>query len=166
MVLRFASQKLLNLYFKCSILHLIKYIQRNKESKEKKTQQNAAWLFLWEWWRRRKCVWAVLCMWRCTLSAVINVSAWDMPDGIFTSALRLLYFPQEDFHILKTSNDKIETGGRDCRISCGKTNQCWFGVCQLENILFSLAPWIIFIFESSLHCFLRNGPFIFWSQVL
>lgn len=46
MVLRFASQKLLNLYFKCSILHLIKYIQRNKESKEKKTQQNAAWLFL------------------------------------------------------------------------------------------------------------------------
>lgn len=62
MVLRFASQKLLNLYFKCSILHLIKYIQRNKESKEKKTQQNAAWLFLWEWWRRRKCVWAVLCM--------------------------------------------------------------------------------------------------------
>lgn len=35
MVLRFASQKLLNLYFKCLILHLIKYIQRNKEYKEK-----------------------------------------------------------------------------------------------------------------------------------
>lgn len=39
MVLRFASQKLLNLYFKCLILHLIKYIQRNKESKEKKAQR-------------------------------------------------------------------------------------------------------------------------------
>lgn len=35
MVLRFASKKLLNLYSKCLILHLIKYIQRNKESKEK-----------------------------------------------------------------------------------------------------------------------------------
>lgn len=34
MVLRFASQKLLNLYFRCLILNLIKYIQRNKESKE------------------------------------------------------------------------------------------------------------------------------------
>lgn len=41
MVLRFASQKLLNLYFKCSILHLIKYIQRNKESKEKKTTKRS-----------------------------------------------------------------------------------------------------------------------------
>lgn len=44
-----------------------------------------------------------------------------MPDGIFTSALRLLYFPQENVHILKTSDDEIETGGRDCRISCGET---------------------------------------------
>lgn len=35
MVSRFASQKLLNLYFKCLILHLIKYIQRNKDSKNK-----------------------------------------------------------------------------------------------------------------------------------
>lgn len=41
MVLRFASQKLLNLYFKCLILHLSKYIQRNKESKEKKTAKRS-----------------------------------------------------------------------------------------------------------------------------
>lgn len=31
MVLRFASQILLNLYFKCLILHWIEYIQRNKD---------------------------------------------------------------------------------------------------------------------------------------
>lgn len=36
MVLRFASQKLLNLYFKCLILHLIIYIKRNKKSLKKK----------------------------------------------------------------------------------------------------------------------------------
>lgn len=33
MVLRFASQKLLNLSFRCLIFHLIRYIQRNKDSK-------------------------------------------------------------------------------------------------------------------------------------
>lgn len=30
MVLRFASQKLLNLYFKCLVFHLIKYIKKIK----------------------------------------------------------------------------------------------------------------------------------------
>lgn len=41
MVSRFASQKLLNLYFKCLILHLIKYIQRNKDSKNKQKKQKS-----------------------------------------------------------------------------------------------------------------------------
>lgn len=45
MVLRFASQKLFYLYFKCLILHLMKYIQRNKDSKEKKNTQHVFSMF-------------------------------------------------------------------------------------------------------------------------
>ena len=92
MVLRFASQKLLNLYFKCLILHLVKYIQRNKQSKEKQT----AFLF-------------------CVLShddqggvkfgsrmSVSNASTWVtsdmcdiMSDNSFTYILLIRHFPQE-----------------------------------------------------------------------
>lgn len=37
MVLRFASQKVLNLSFRCLIFHLIRYIQKNKDSKNNTT---------------------------------------------------------------------------------------------------------------------------------
>ncbi len=95
MVLRFASQKLLNLYFKCLILHLIKYIQRNKESKEKRSVS----LFVRMTKTEKMCfgsAWYVN-MWFVGCAAVINVSTWDMPDNIFNSTSLLWYFPQETF---------------------------------------------------------------------
>lgn len=103
MVLRFASQKLLNLYFKCLVLHLIKYIQRNKESKEKCSGSLSL-------------ITAHLCMWTCTFSAV---SLWtcDTSDHILTSTLFAFTFHTRNFAIL-SQNKKKWLQNFPCCFSC------------------------------------------------
>lgn len=70
MVLRFASQILLNRYFKCLILHWIEYIQRNKDFNG--NHRNGP-VFV------RMSMLSVSQFW-CVCSRVMNVSSGDAVD--------------------------------------------------------------------------------------